>query len=104
MANYFHVLASHAASNRLAIIDPPQSSSSPPKQYTYAELLSRVTVFHEHLVKAALEAGEQLAGARIGLLAPPGVDFIAAVLSIWSVKATVGRTRHTVGAFKRTVR
>ena len=92
MADYFHVLASHAAANRLAIVDPADSSPSPPRQYTYAELLSRVTVFREHLGRAASKAGKELIGARIGLLVPPGVDFIAAVLSIWSVQAVVGRT------------
>ena len=85
------MLASHAAKNRLAIVDTDQTP------YSYAELLSRATVFHEHLVAGAQKSGKQLEGARIGLLVPPGVDFIAAVLSIWISKAIVGRTSSTIG-------
>lgn len=96
MAEYFRVLASHAAHNRLAIVDCDGSPSSPPTEYSYAELLSRVTVFSEHLLAGARRSGKQLVGARIGLLVPPGVDFIAAVLSIWTVKAIVGKTRPAV--------
>ena len=91
MADYFRNLASHAASDRLAVVDPPPASS-PPLEYTYADLLSRVTVFREHLTRAALKNGKSLRGARIGLLVPPGIDFIAAVLSTWSVQAIVGRS------------
>ena len=100
MADYFHHLASHAAANRLAIVDPPHSASCHPKQYTYAELLSRVTVFREHLVRLASEAGKELAGARIGLLVPPGVEFVAALLSIWTVQAIVGRRYCMTGTLK----
>lgn len=90
MAQYFRTLAAHAALNRLAIVDPPEASSASPRQYTYADLLTRVTVFHERLAAEAQNSQVQLHGARIGLMVPPGVDFIAAVLGIWSVKAIVG--------------
>lgn len=91
MAEYFRRLASHSASNRLAIVDPAPSPSSPSRQYTYAQLLLRVTVFREHLLASAQRAQKCLEGARIGLMVPPGVDFVAALLCIWSVKAIVGR-------------
>ena len=68
MADYFRVLALHAASNRLAIVDPADSRSSPPRPYTYAELLLRVSLFHERLVAAATGTGRELNGARIGKL------------------------------------
>lgn len=94
MAAYFHRLASHAAVNRLAVVDPAPSTSSPARQHTYAELLQRVTVYRERLIAAAEQAKIRLEGARIGLIAPPGVDFIAALLGIWSVTAIVGRAKH----------
>ena len=91
MAEYFRHLAAHAASDRLAIVDPASSSTSPPRQHTYSQLLSRVTVFYEHLVEVARKSQKKLEGARIGLMVPPGVDFIAALLGIWSVRAIVGK-------------
>lgn len=91
MAGYFHRLASHAALNRLAIVDPAPSADSAARQYTYAELLQRVTVYRKHLVAAAQRANIRLEGARIGLIVHPGVDFIAALLGIWSVTAIVGK-------------
>lgn len=91
MAKYFRKLASHAALDYPAIIDIVESSTSPPEAYTYAELLSRVTVFREHVVAASKHAGLQLEGVRIGIMVPPGVNFVAAVLSTWSLKAIVGK-------------
>ena len=90
MADYFRRLASHAAQNRLAIVDPVSSQSPTPREYSYAQLLERVNVFHERLVASAQEAQKTLEGARIGLMVLPGVNYIAGVLAIWSVKAIVG--------------
>lgn len=95
MAEYFRLLASHSASNRLAIVDPTPSPSSPSRQYTYTQLLQHVTVFREHLLAAAHRTQKCLEGARIGLMVPPGVDFVAALLCIWSVKAIVGKASIT---------
>ncbi|KAJ9635002.1 hypothetical protein H2204_005957 [Knufia peltigerae] len=89
MAEYFRRLASHAAHDRLAIVDPVSSKSSTPGQHSYAQLLLRVNVFHEKLTAAAQEARRPIEGARVGLMVPPGVDFIAALLAIWSVKAII---------------
>lgn len=90
MAEYFRRLASYAALNHLAILDPASSHSSRPREHSYAQLLLRVNVFHERLVSAAKESRNSLEGARVGLMVPPGLDFIAALLAIWSVRAIVG--------------
>lgn len=95
MAEYFRRLADHATNDRLAIIDPADASSASPKQYTYAQLLERVTLFREHVISAAQRSGIQLEGARVGVMVPPGVDFVAAVLSAWSVRAIVGQMGQT---------
>lgn len=89
MADYFRRLASAAADGKLAIVDPT-TSSAPPKQYTYAQLLTRVNVFHDVLAAKAQEAGKPLQGARVGLMVPPGVDFVAALLAVWTAQAIVG--------------
>lgn len=96
MADYFRRLASHAAVNHLAIVDPLSSPSSTPRQHSYAQLLLRVNVFREKLIDAAQEASKPLQGARVGLMVPPGLDFIAALLAIWSVKAIVGMIYCTI--------
>ncbi|KEF52348.1 uncharacterized protein A1O9_11588 [Exophiala aquamarina CBS 119918] len=95
MADYFRRLASHAALNRLAIVDPVSSQSSSPETHSYAQLLLRVNVFHERLIAAAQESQRLLEGARVGLMVPPGLDFVAALLAIWSVRAIVGMTSRT---------
>lgn len=92
MGEFFRVLASHAALNRLAIVDPTHTPHLAPTQYTYAQLLSRVSVFREHLIATAHQSHRWLKGARVGLMVPPGVDFVVAVLSIWSVQAILGMT------------
>jgi acyl-CoA synthetase (AMP-forming)/AMP-acid ligase II len=89
MASYFHKLVSYAATDRVAVVDPIDLSR-PSRNHTYSRLLTRVTVFRERLVTAAEHHNIKLFGARIGLLAPPGLDFIAALLSVWSVGAIVG--------------
>jgi len=94
MAKYFRRLASHATFNQLAIIDPVSSQSSAPREYGYAQLLSRVNVFHEILVATAQNAQKPLEGARVGLMVPPGLDYIAALLAIWSARAIVGTACH----------
>lgn len=90
MADYFRRLASRTDPYHIAIIDPVSPQSPTPRQYNYAQLLSRVNVFHEILIAAAHEARKPLQGARIGLMVSPGLDFVAAVLAIWSVTAIVG--------------
>lgn len=92
MAEYFRRLASHAALGHVAIIDPAPATRSSPQQYRYSDLLVRVTVFRERLIAGAAQSREELKGARIGLLVPPGIDFAAGLLSIWSVKAIAGNT------------
>jgi acyl-CoA synthetase (AMP-forming)/AMP-acid ligase II len=92
MADYFRRLASYANLNHLAIVDPVSSQSSTPRKHSYAQLLLRVNVFHESLIAAAQEAQRPLEGARVGLMVPPGLDFIAALLAVWSVRAIVGMT------------
>ena len=92
MAEYFRRLASYASQNRVAVVNPASSGTFPPRQYTYDELLSRVTVYREHLVTAAQRTQKTLKGARVGLMARPGVDFVAALLGVWSVEAIVGQS------------
>lgn len=100
MSEFFRVLASHADLNRLAIVDPTRSPHLPPTQYTYAQLLSRVHVFREHLIAVAHQSHGCLKGARVGLMVPPGIDFIVAVLSIWSVQAILGARKSRLGISK----
>jgi acyl-CoA synthetase (AMP-forming)/AMP-acid ligase II len=90
MATYFHNLASHAAADRIAVVDPV-SKTRPAESHSYSQLLARIAIFRERLVTVAAQGQKELFGARIGLLAPPGLDFVAALLSIWSVNAIVGK-------------
>lgn len=90
MAEYFRRLASYATKGGVAIVDPASSNTSPPRQYTYGQLLLRATVYREHLLEVAQRTQKTLKGARVGLMARPGVDFIAALLGVWSVEAIVG--------------
>ncbi|KPI38359.1 Acyl-CoA synthetase family member 3, mitochondrial [Cyphellophora attinorum] len=88
MASYFRKLVSYAATDRVAVVDPIDASR-PPRNHTYSHLLTRLTVFRERFITAAEHNNKELFGARIGLLAPPGLDFVAALLSVWSVGAIV---------------
>ncbi|KAL6248491.1 hypothetical protein RBB50_004746 [Rhinocladiella similis] len=89
MAGYFGRLASHASLNQLAVVDPISSQTSTPGRHSYAQLLLRVNVYHESLIDAAQGSERPLQGARVGLMVPPGLDFVAALLAVWSVKAIV---------------
>ena len=92
MAEYFRRLASYASQNRLAIVDPPSSNTSPPRQHSYAELLLRASVYREYLIAMAERTQKTLQGARVGLMVRPGAEFVAAILGIWSVEAIVGQS------------
>ncbi|KIW21511.1 hypothetical protein PV08_02091 [Exophiala spinifera] len=94
MADYFRRLASHATRNHLAIVDPVSPETSTSIHHSYAQLLLRVTIFSERLITAAQETQRHLEGARVGLMVPPGLDFVASLLAIWSVKAI--EITHTV--------
>jgi acyl-CoA synthetase (AMP-forming)/AMP-acid ligase II len=94
MAKFFRRLALYAAQNHLAIVDPATAQSSTPEHHSYAQLLSRTSVFREALTTVAQEVHKPLEGARVGLMVPPGLDFVAAVLAIWSVRAIVGTRQH----------
>lgn len=97
MAGYFGRLASHASLNQLAVVDPISSQTSTPGRHSYAQLLLRVNVYHESLIDAAQGSERPLQGARVGLMVPPGLDFVAALLAVWSVKAIVGMTCRLPG-------
>jgi malonyl-CoA/methylmalonyl-CoA synthetase len=51
--------------------------------------LSRASVFREVLLAEGLRARRAVGGSRVGLMMPPSVDNIAALLAIWSAGAIV---------------